>query len=158
MRRTVDGLAATKMNVLHWHIYDGQSFPMEVPAFPALTDAAYSDAEAYSPQDIRDLVNYAYQRGVRIIPEFGELGRAPPAAAAAAGRQQPCSRRAAAAHCAEGPNPTQTPRPMRTRGRSATPASSPARTACRTSCTAGRHVSHSHAPGTAITMRGPPRC
>ena len=69
--RAIDGLAANKMNVLHWHIYDAQSFPLTVPALPALTDGAYSVDEIYSVQDIRDIVNYGYMRGVRIVPEYG---------------------------------------------------------------------------------------
>ena len=71
IQRVIDGLAATKMNVLHWHIVDSQSFPVEVAEFPRLTDAAYSTAEIYSPDDIAGIVQYAYDRGVRIMPEFG---------------------------------------------------------------------------------------
>jgi len=73
VKRTIDALAATKMNVLHWHIVDSQSFPFEVPEYPRLTDAAYSEAEIYSPADLEDIVSYAYYRGVRIMPEFGTL-------------------------------------------------------------------------------------
>ena len=71
LQRTIDGLAATKMNVLHWHIVDSQSFPFQVPELPLMTAGAYSAAEIYTPADINTLVSYAYMRGVRIMPEFG---------------------------------------------------------------------------------------
>ena len=35
--RTIDGLAATKMNVLHWHATDSQSFPLEIKSLPMMS-------------------------------------------------------------------------------------------------------------------------
>lgn len=34
--RVLDGMAASKMNVLHWHVVDTQSFPLEITRVPEL--------------------------------------------------------------------------------------------------------------------------
>ena len=59
------------MNVLQWHIIDGQSFPLESKQFPALAEKGrYCRTCTYSQQDIRELVTFARDRGVRVIPEL----------------------------------------------------------------------------------------
>jgi len=64
-----------KMNVMHWHITDDQSFPLEVKSFPNITKhGAYSDKEHYTADDISKIINYALMRGVRVIPEFDTPG------------------------------------------------------------------------------------
>jgi hexosaminidase len=45
IRAILDSLAYVKMNVLHLHITDEQSFPMQSVTYPKLWDAAYSDQE-----------------------------------------------------------------------------------------------------------------
>jgi len=71
IKRVISALEASKMNVFHWHIVDTQSFPAEILAFPGLTDnGAWSRKEVYSQEDLRDVVEYARERGVRVIPEF----------------------------------------------------------------------------------------
>jgi len=75
--KTIDALSFTKMNVLHWHIVDSQSFPFESKSYPLLSQkGAYSPKELYTAQDIQSVVQYAYDRGVRIIPEFDGPGHA----------------------------------------------------------------------------------
>lgn len=49
--RSIDGMAWNKMNVLHWHIVDGQSFPYDSEVLPRLSMGAYSPAETYSLSD-----------------------------------------------------------------------------------------------------------
>jgi hexosaminidase len=73
----VDALAYTKMNVLHWHIVDSQSFPYVSAAFPNLSAAgAYPPVErhTYSQADVVTLVSYAKDRGVRVVVEFDTPG------------------------------------------------------------------------------------
>lgn len=49
-----------KMSVFHWHIVDSQSFPLEVPGFPELSQqGAYSARDTYSTVDVKDIVTYA---------------------------------------------------------------------------------------------------
>jgi hypothetical protein len=69
VKRTLDGIAAVKMNVLHLHLCNDQGFRVESKQFPRLQQLA-SDGKYYTQQEIRDLVSYAAQRGIRIVPEF----------------------------------------------------------------------------------------
>lgn len=49
-----------KLNTFHWHVVDSQSFPLEVPEFPELSEmGAYSPEEFYSVKDVQDIVEYA---------------------------------------------------------------------------------------------------
>lgn len=43
-------------NVLHWHIVDRQSFPLEIPSYPKLWDGAYSIPERYTIADAAEIV------------------------------------------------------------------------------------------------------
>lgn len=70
----IDGLALSKMNILHWHITDTQSWPIQVNAYPQLTKDAYSPREIYSPNDVQSIIGYARARGVRVIPEIDMPG------------------------------------------------------------------------------------
>jgi hexosaminidase len=62
-------MAAVKMNVLHWHLYDNEGFRVESKRFPKLQEAG-SDGQYYTQAEIRELVAYAHDRGIRIVPEF----------------------------------------------------------------------------------------
>nr|XP_023013669.1 chitooligosaccharidolytic beta-N-acetylglucosaminidase isoform X1 [Leptinotarsa decemlineata] len=67
----IDGMAASKMNVLHWHITDSQSFPLMSQRLPNMTEyGAYGPKQIYKPEDIQMLVKYALVRGVRILLEI----------------------------------------------------------------------------------------
>jgi hexosaminidase len=70
----IDGLALSKMNILHWHITDTQSWPMYIEAYPQAVKDAYSPRETYSPDDVRAIIYYARDRGVRVIPEVDMPG------------------------------------------------------------------------------------
>ncbi|XP_055616455.1 chitooligosaccharidolytic beta-N-acetylglucosaminidase [Toxorhynchites rutilus septentrionalis] len=71
IRRQLDGMASTKMNVLHWHITDSQSFPLELVSFPQVTfNGAYSERHIYKQKDVRQIFEYARYRGIRVILEF----------------------------------------------------------------------------------------
>uniref|UniRef100_A0A182M4F8 Beta-hexosaminidase n=1 Tax=Anopheles culicifacies TaxID=139723 RepID=A0A182M4F8_9DIPT len=71
LRRTIDGMAMVKLNVFHWHITDSQSFPLVILSRPTLhTYGAYSRRDVYTAEDVRQLVQYALERGIRIIPEL----------------------------------------------------------------------------------------
>lgn len=73
IKRTIDGLAAVKLNVLHWHLSDDQGFRVESKKYPRLQQQG-SDGMFYTQAEIRDVVAYARDRGVRIVPEFDVPG------------------------------------------------------------------------------------
>lgn len=67
-------MSYTKLNVFHWHITDGESFPFESQTFPDLVKGAYSDTKIYTHRQISALIQYAYLRGIVIIPEIDSPG------------------------------------------------------------------------------------
>jgi hexosaminidase len=73
VERTIDGLAAVKLNVLHWHLSDDQGFRVESRKFPRLQEYG-SDGSFYTQAEVRSVVAYARERGVRIVPEFDMPG------------------------------------------------------------------------------------
>ncbi|EXJ95565.1 beta-N-acetylhexosaminidase [Capronia coronata CBS 617.96] len=72
----IDGMALSKMNVLHWHLVDAQSWPIQMKTYPQMTKDAYSPRNIYSQNDIRAVIAYARAHGVRIIPEVDMPGHA----------------------------------------------------------------------------------
>ncbi|GLV44862.1 Hexosaminidase 2 [Carabus blaptoides fortunei] len=71
IKKQIDGLAASKMNVLHWHATDSQSFPIESKRVPQLSRyGAYSSKQIYTFADIVAIIRYAKYRGVRVIMEI----------------------------------------------------------------------------------------
>lgn len=73
IKRTLDGMAAVKLNVLHWHLSDDQGFRVESRAFPALQGMG-SDGNFYTRDQVREIVAYATDRGIRVVPEFDMPG------------------------------------------------------------------------------------
>lgn len=73
MKRTLDGMAAVKLNVLHWHLSDDQGFRVQSRRFPKLTSLG-SDGRFYTAAEVRQIVAYAADRGIRVIPEFDMPG------------------------------------------------------------------------------------
>jgi hexosaminidase len=73
LKRNIDGMAAVKLNVLHWHLSDDQGFRAESKKFPKLTGAG-SDGMFYTQDEIREFIAYAHDRGIRVIPEFDMPG------------------------------------------------------------------------------------
>ena len=73
IKRNLDAMAAAKMNVLHWHLSDDQGFRVESRRFPKLHRVA-SEGNYYTQQEVREIIDYARDRGIRIIPEFDMPG------------------------------------------------------------------------------------
>ncbi|CUM62460.1 uncharacterized protein PRCAT00000010001 [Priceomyces carsonii] len=70
----IDIMSLSKLNVLHWHLADSQSWPIEILSYPVMIKDAYSPKEVYTQEDIKYVVNYAKNRGVRVIPEIDMPG------------------------------------------------------------------------------------
>jgi len=73
IKRQLDGMAAVKLNVLHWHLSEDQGFRVESRRYPRLQQLG-SDGLYYTQEQIRDIVAYARDRGIRVIPEFDMPG------------------------------------------------------------------------------------
>ncbi|MBV9181646.1 MAG: family 20 glycosylhydrolase, partial [Acidobacteria bacterium] len=73
IKRNLDGMAALKLNVFHWHLSDNQGFRAESRRFPKLQEMG-SDGLYYSQEEMREIVRYAYDRGIRVVPEFDMPG------------------------------------------------------------------------------------
>lgn len=73
--RQLDALAAVKMNVFHWHLSDDQGFRVESKGWPLLHEIG-SGGDYYPQADIQEIVSYAHDRGIRVVPEFDIPGHA----------------------------------------------------------------------------------
>jgi hexosaminidase len=73
--RTLDGMAAVKLNVFHWHLSENQGFRIESKRFPKLQDMG-SDGQYFTQEEVRQVIGYARERGIRVIPEFDMPGHA----------------------------------------------------------------------------------
>jgi hexosaminidase len=73
IRRNLDGMAAVKMNVFHWHLSENQGFRVESKRSPKLQEMG-SDRLFYTQEQVRDVIAYAHERGIRVIPEFDMPG------------------------------------------------------------------------------------
>ena len=69
LKRNLDGMAAVKLNVLHWHLVDDQGFRVESKTFPKLHEMG-SDGFYFTQEQIREIIAYANDRGIRVMPEF----------------------------------------------------------------------------------------
>jgi len=75
IKNVLDAMAMNKLNVLHIHLIDAQSFPFYADSHPELSEAgAYSQQKVYHPSNLTDIVSYAKRLGIRVIPELDTPG------------------------------------------------------------------------------------
>jgi hexosaminidase len=75
IKRNLDAMAAMKMNVFHWHLTDDQGWRIELKNHPKLTELA-SDGNYYTQEEIKNIVKYADERGILVVPEIDVPGHA----------------------------------------------------------------------------------
>ena len=68
IKRTLDAMAAVKMNVLHFYISDDQGYRIESKVYPRLHEMA-SEGQYFTHAQVKEMIAYAHQRGIRVIPE-----------------------------------------------------------------------------------------
>lgn len=73
IRSNLDGMEAVKLNVFHWHLSDNQGFRVESKKAPNLHGLG-SGGQYYTQEEIRDVIAYARDRGIRVVPEFDMPG------------------------------------------------------------------------------------
>ncbi len=69
LKRNLDAMAAVKLNVLHWHLTEDQGFRVESKKFPKLHQLG-SDGNFYTQDQVKEIIAYARERGIRVMPEF----------------------------------------------------------------------------------------
>jgi len=69
LKRNLDAMAALKLNVLHWHLTEDQGFRVESKKYPKLHQLG-SDGNYYTQEQVREIIAYARDRGIRVVPEF----------------------------------------------------------------------------------------
>jgi hexosaminidase len=69
LKRNVDAMAIVKLNVLHLHLSDDEGFRVESKVFPLLQQKG-SNGFYYSQDQVKELVSYAHDRGIIVVPEF----------------------------------------------------------------------------------------
>ena len=67
--RNLDAMAMAKMNVFHWHLSEDQGFRIECKTFPKLHEMG-SDGKYFTHEDVKEIIKYANDRGIRVVPEF----------------------------------------------------------------------------------------
>jgi hexosaminidase len=75
IERNLDAMAVVKLNVLHLHLTDDQGFRIESRTHPEL-QAKGSDGLYFTQEQMRGIIAYAAQRGIRVVPEFDIPGHA----------------------------------------------------------------------------------
>ena len=75
IKRNIDGMAMVKMNVLHLHLVDDHGFRVESKLFPQLTEKA-SNGQYFTQLEIKEIIQYAASKGIRVVPEFDVPGHA----------------------------------------------------------------------------------
>ncbi len=94
IKKYIDYLAMYKMNTFHWHLTDDQGWRIEIKKYPRLTDVGawrngsmvghYNDQKFddkkyggfYTQEDIKEIVAYANERHITIVPEIEMPGHA----------------------------------------------------------------------------------
>ena len=78
IKRYIDLLALHKMNVLHWHLTEDQGWRIEIEQYPKLTEIGAWRTQKdgsiyggfYTKEDIREIVAYAKERHITVVPEI----------------------------------------------------------------------------------------
>jgi hexosaminidase len=84
VKSLLDWMAFYKLNRFHWHLTDAQGWRIEIKKYPLLTQVGargnFSDSTAaaqfYTQADIREIVAYARERNIQIVPEIDMPGHA----------------------------------------------------------------------------------
>ncbi len=90
IKRYLDYMATYKMNTFHWHLTEDQGWRIEIKKYPKLTEVGAYRTERdgtvyggyYTQEDVKEIVAYAQERAITVIPEIEMPGHATAALAA----------------------------------------------------------------------------
>ena len=71
IKKVIEGISYANMNILHWHLSDDHGWRVESKKFPQLHEAS---KEFYTQQEIREIIDFAKERGIEIVPEIDMPG------------------------------------------------------------------------------------
>ncbi len=77
LKKQIDLLSRFKVNTFHWHLTENQAWRFEVKAYPQLTESRHMtrfEGSYYTQAECREVEEYAYERGVTVIPEIDMPG------------------------------------------------------------------------------------
>jgi hexosaminidase len=75
IKRLIRSISYAKLNRLHWHVTDAQSFPIHSRVEPLLASkGAWSQRERYTMADVKEIVEYAKEHSIVVVPEFDMPG------------------------------------------------------------------------------------
>lgn len=79
LKKDIDLMSFYKLNVFHWHLTDNPAWRIESHAYPQLNDPKFhtkgrDEGKFYTYDQIREVIAYAKERGVMIIPEIDMPG------------------------------------------------------------------------------------
>lgn len=74
IKRQLDLMALVKLNILHWHLTDFESFSIKIPTTPNLWKYGATQSHVYNSEDVNNLIEYGLVRGIRLIPEIDVPG------------------------------------------------------------------------------------
>jgi len=71
VKKVIEGISYGNMNILHWHLSDDHGWSIESKKFPRLhaCSGAY-----YTQEEIREIIAYAKERGIEVVPEIDMPG------------------------------------------------------------------------------------
>lgn len=71
IKKVIEGISYANMNILHWHLSDDHGWRIECKKFPQLHEAS---KEFYTQQEIREIIDFAKERGIEVVPEIDMPG------------------------------------------------------------------------------------
>ncbi|VDN06885.1 unnamed protein product [Thelazia callipaeda] len=74
IKANIELMAQNKFNTFHWHIVDTESFPFKSEVIPELVKGAYTPQHVYNISQIKEIIEFARLRGIRVIAEFDTPG------------------------------------------------------------------------------------
>ena len=79
LKETLDLMSFYKLNYFHWHLTDHPAWRIECKAYPQLNDSQYQrkgrdEGKFYTYDEIREVISYAKERGITVVPEIDMPG------------------------------------------------------------------------------------